>query len=423
MDRLLSFERKLEIDYRQEIYQQDINRMRFMLVLCVFFYSIFAYLDVRTAGHWIKLFTGIRFFVVNPIFLVTIILSFHNSFRKFHQLYMSIAYLAAGTGIIIMLAYIPNNFSYYGGLFLIFAVGHFLTHIYWYYAMAESLVMVLFYILTVIIYANDLTSALYYVFFYVAFIVICSYASYIFDQYRRENYLQTYSLKDDKVTLERENYNKLIDVENANRITIFSLARLAESRDQFTGDHIERVGTLCLSLSQVLGEGYYKKNHIDKEAFLQSIELASTLHDIGKVSIPEHILMKPGRLTDEEMAVMQEHTIHGYNTLMNIRQRYEKNDFVNMGIDICKYHHEKWNGQGYPEGLSGQTIPLSARIVAVVDVYDALISERPYKKAFTVKDSLEEIVKNSGVMFDPTVVEAFLTLFDDDGLKKHYSSL
>lgn len=412
MDRLFSFEKNLQIKYRQEIYHQDLNRMRFTLILSVFFYSVFALLDVWTVGDLVRIFTIIRFLVVIPIFLLILALSFHRSFEKYHQLFMSVAYMAAGIGIIYMLAYLPDHFSYYGGMFLVFAVGHFLTRIYWHYTAIASFLMVAFYLATVIFYGNDLAISFYYTFFYMAFIFICSYAAYIFDQYRLENYLQTYSLKDDNVTLKRENYNRLIDIENANRITIFSLASLAESRDKFTGDHIERVGSLCLSLSQAIPEAYFKEHGLEKDVFLQSIELASTLHDIGKVSIPEGILMKPGRLTDDEMAIMQEHTTFGYETLINIRQRYEKNDFVNMGIDICKYHHEKWNGQGYPEGLKARDIPLSARIVAVVDVYDALISERPYKKAFSRQASLEEIVRNSRVMFDPTVVKAFLTLFD-----------
>lgn len=414
MGHLFSFEQNLESEYRRDIYNQDLNRIRFTLVLCVFFYSAFVYLDVQTAQSMIREFMMIRFMVVNPIFLLTIALSFNDSFKRFHQLFMSFAYMSAGVGIMVMLVTLPHNFSYYGGMFLIFAVGHFLTRIYWYYATITSLLMVVFYVLLVFIYGNDMTMAFYYIFFYIFFIVICTYASYVYDQYRRQNYLQKHHLMDDNVVLKRENYIKLIDIENANRITIFSLANLAESRDKFTGDHIERVGSLCLSLSKALNADYYSENDIDKATFLQSIELASTLHDIGKVSIPEHILMKPGKLTDAEMVVMRKHTNYGYETLMNIHNRYEKNDFVNMGIDICKYHHERWDGTGYPEGLSGQDIPLSARVVAVVDVYDALISERPYKKSFTVKESLEEITDNSGKMFDPTIVAAFLTLFNEN---------
>ena len=410
----LAFDSKMESDYRIDKFESDLNYIRIMLALCVLLYSSFALIDIQLKIPEANLFLFIRFILVNPFFVVGIILSYHKSFYKFHQIILVIDYLAAGFGIIAMLLLVPNNFSYYGGLFLIFGVGHFLTRIYWQYASVASYSMVLGYLILAFFFSDNYKLNLIYVFFYSSFIFICVYGSYTFEKYRRDKYLQTHNLRDDNVILEKEIYDKLIEIENANRITIFSLARLSESRDHFTGDHIERVGALCLKVSQHLPTPIFEVNEIDRDLFIESIELASTLHDIGKVAIPEHILMKPGRLSDDEMAVMKMHTTYGYDTLVKIKTLYEKNNFINMGIHICKYHHEKFDGSGYPDGLKGNEIPLAARIVAVVDVYDALVSERPYKKAFSKEKSLSIIREGSGTMFDPEIVKVFLKLFDED---------
>ena len=414
MNRLFYFNEPLEKLYRKDTYKSDLSYIRIMLVLCVLFYSVFGFLDLVIDIPYRSQFFMIRFGIVNPIFLLGFALSFHRKFEKIHQFVLFVAYVSAGFGIVAMLILLPGNFSYYGGLFLIFAVGHFMTRLYWNYSTLASVVILLAYFFTSIVYGSDMKDVMIYSFFYVFFIIICVYASYVSERYKRDKFKQTQNLEGDKVVLEKEIYTKLLDIENANRITIFSLARLSESKDQFTGDHIERVGTLCLQVAKILPDRIYKHNNIDKEPFLAAIELASTLHDIGKVAIPESILMKPGSLTDDEMDVMKLHTIYGYETLMKIREQYKKNDFINMGIDICKYHHERWNGQGYPVGLAQEQIPLSARIVSVVDVFDALVSERPYKKAFSVAHALEIITEDSGLLFDPEVVTAFLSL--DHGL-------
>lgn len=405
------FESDMELAYKKDKFENDITYIRIMLALCILLYSVFGLIDVLLKIPETSLFLFIRFVLVNPFFITGIVLSFHKSFYKFHQLILVIDYLAAGFGIIAMLLLVPDNFSYYGGLFLIFGVGHFLTRIYWEYASLASLGMVMFYLIAAFFLSDNYKLNLIYVFFYISFIFVCIYGSSTFEQYRRDKYLQTHNLRDDNVVLEKEIYNKLIEIENANRITIFSLARLSESRDHFTGDHIERVGALCLKVTQNLPKEIFDINNPDRELFLESIELASTLHDIGKVAIPEHILMKPGKLSEEEMEIMKLHTTYGYETLVKIQTLYEKNNFINMGIHICKYHHEKYDGSGYPDGLIGDDIPLSARIVAVVDVYDALVSERPYKKAFSTEKALSIIKEGSGNMFDPVIVEVFLNLF------------
>jgi putative two-component system response regulator len=142
-------------------------------------------------------------------------------------------------------------------------------------------------------------------------------------------------------------------------------------------------------------------------AFIDNIYHAAPLHDIGKVGIPDKILLKPGKLTHEEFDIMKTHTTIGAATLEQVQARYPGNAFVNMGIALTRSHHEKWDGTGYPDGLAGKEIPLSGRIMALADVYDALRSNRPYKEAFSHEKSVGIILSGKGSHFDPAVVDAF----------------
>ena len=144
------------------------------------------------------------------------------------------------------------------------------------------------------------------------------------------------------------------------------------------------------------------------DIFIETIYKASPLHDIGKVGIPDSILLKPGQLTEDEFTIMKTHVRIGYDTLSKVGQQYDKNDFLKMGMDIALYHHEKWNGSGYNKGLKGDTIPLSARIMALADVYDALRSKRVYKEAFSHEKSIEIISLSKGSHFDPALVDVFI---------------
>ena len=135
---------------------------------------------------------------------------------------------------------------------------------------------------------------------------------------------------------------------------------------------------------------------------------ASPLHDIGKVGIPDSILLKPGKLTEEEFAIMKTHARIGYDTLAQVGSQYSGNSFLKLGMEITLGHHEKWNGSGYPQGLSGESIPLSARIMALADVYDALRSKRVYKEAFSHEKSAGIIREGWGSHFDPVLTDLFL---------------
>lgn len=199
---------------------------------------------------------------------------------------------------------------------------------------------------------------------------------------------------------------RIIALENKN-LLVFALAKLAESRDSETGAHLERMREYSKILAERLSQTERYSGEIDAD-FVQTIYLTSPLHDIGKVGIPDHILLKPGKLTVEEFEVMKQHALIGSQTLDAALQAYPSAQYLRVARDIARSHHEKFNGAGYPYGLSGYDIPLCARIVAVADVYDALTTKRVYKDAFSHDVAKEIIVKGRGSDFDPDVVDAFL---------------
>lgn len=199
---------------------------------------------------------------------------------------------------------------------------------------------------------------------------------------------------------------KVREISDSQLTTIRALTKLAESRDDDTGHHIERTQIFCKVLAEKMRENPRYGGKIN-DSYVENLYHASPLHDIGKVGILDNILLKPGKLTQEEFEIMKTHTVIGANTLQTARSKYPNNPFINMGIAIARSHHEKWNGSGYPDGLAGEDIPLSARIMAVSDVYDALRSKRPYKPAFTHEKSCEIIMEGSDWHFDPAVTNVF----------------
>lgn len=213
-------------------------------------------------------------------------------------------------------------------------------------------------------------------------------------------------LKDNNNHLEERVKSQVKALAEAQLATIVALAKLAESRDDETGHHLERVQFFSRTLAdRLLRMGAY--NEQMNCNFTENIYYACSLHDIGKVGIPDHILMKPGRLTAQEFEIMKTHTLIGYETLTSVYEKYPNNQLIQMGISIARSHHEHWNGRGYPDGRAGEDIPLSARIMSIVDVYDALRSERCYKPAITHEASVDIITAGSGSQFDPVIVQAF----------------
>ena len=205
---------------------------------------------------------------------------------------------------------------------------------------------------------------------------------------------------------------RIINMESRD-IVIFSMAKLAESRDPETGNHLERIRYYSRTLAEYIAESV--DDHFPEldSLFIDNIFLTSPLHDIGKIGIPDHILLKPGRLDDKEFEIMKDHSRIGFETLNEALERYPRADYLKMSAEIALSHHEKMNGTGYPQGLKGDEIPLSARIVALADVYDALISRRVYKNAYSREMAKAIIVKDRGTHFDPVVVDAFLACEDE----------
>jgi putative two-component system response regulator len=189
-------------------------------------------------------------------------------------------------------------------------------------------------------------------------------------------------------------------------MAIFAMAKLAESRDPETGAHLERIQGYVRTLTQqLLVFGEYR--HEVDDAFVRSIHQTCPLHDIGKVGIPDNVLLKPGRLTDREFEIMKTHCEIGANALSAAVEQYPDVEYLRLARDIAQTHHERYDGSGYPQGLSGIDIPLCGRITAVADVFDALVSKRVYKDAFSLDVAHSIIADERGKQFDPHVVDAF----------------
>ncbi len=208
----------------------------------------------------------------------------------------------------------------------------------------------------------------------------------------------------DELNLRLTAGERLLRLESQEEL-ILSMAKLAEYRSQETGFHLERVQHYTRLLAMDI-HGQHPEQKLSV-SMADEIARVSPLHDLGKVSIPDHILHKPGRLTDEEFALMQKHTVFGGSILLEL---YEKtlDNYLLVAYQVAMYHHEKWDGSGYPHGLKGEDIPLAARIVALADVYDAVSSNRCYKKCMDHNLAKSILCDGRGTHFDPMVVDAFL---------------
>ena len=199
---------------------------------------------------------------------------------------------------------------------------------------------------------------------------------------------------------------RLNDIQNN---IISSFADMVESRDKFTGKHVKRTGEYLKVFSSHLA-GLPEYSEVLSDEYRQLMYKAAPLHDIGKIKISDSILNKPGRLTPEEFDVIKTHTIEGAKIIEQTLRNIENNDYIETAEQMALYHHEKWNGTGYPMGLAGEQIPLCARIMAVVDVFDALTSKRVYKDAFSVDKAIDILKESSGSHFEPELVDEFIKI-------------
>ncbi|MFO1320008.1 MAG: two-component system response regulator [Burkholderiales bacterium] len=215
-------------------------------------------------------------------------------------------------------------------------------------------------------------------------------------------------LRDQNAFLEAEVARRMAENQLIQEVSIHALARLAEIRDPETGNHLRRTQEYVRTLAQYLrGNPRFEAALTDR--MIDTLARSAPLHDIGKVGIPDHILLKPGKLTAEEWEVMKTHAALGAEAIARAEQdAAQPVEFLEVAKQIARHHHEKWDGSGYPDGLAGETIPISARLMALADVFDALTTRRVYKPPMSVDEARDLIAALRGVQFDPGVVDAFL---------------
>ena len=212
--------------------------------------------------------------------------------------------------------------------------------------------------------------------------------------------------------LEEEVRRRTEEIAHTQEVTIQSLATLAEYRDPETGGHLQRTKNYVRILARRLANQAHFQTTLTPE-YTTLLYKSAPLHDIGKVGIPDDILLKNDKLTPEEFKVIKLHPSYGYEALRQASQQLGSNSFLQIAKDIVYTHHEKWDGSGYPQGLCGESIPIAGRLMAVADVYDALISKRVYKAPISHPKAVDTIAAESGAHFDPEVVTAFLDVQDE----------
>lgn len=203
-----------------------------------------------------------------------------------------------------------------------------------------------------------------------------------------------------------------VELQNTQVATIHAMANLAEWRDPETGAHIKRTQNYMGALARALAKNPAFADMLPEEE-IERLQVSAPLHDVGKVAIPDAILQKPGKLTDEEFAEMKTHTTQGHRLLKTAEEELGGHSFLHTADEIAHSHHERWDGRGYPQGLKGEEIPLSARIMSVADVYDALRSKRVYKPAMPHEKAASIILEGRGTQFDPDVVDVFMSIQDE----------
>lgn len=228
-------------------------------------------------------------------------------------------------------------------------------------------------------------------------------------------------LRDKSAYLEREVALRTLEVQAIQDVTIMAMTSLAETRNNETGNHIRRTQLYVKALAEHLRD-HPRFAHVLTDRMVDLLYKSAPLHDIGKIGIPDAILLKPGKLTVQEFEIMKTHTTLGRNAIEEAERRLGMRvAFLSVSKEIAYSHQEKWDGSGYPEGLKGDAIPVSARLMAVADVYDALISKRVYKPAFPHEQACAAIVKGRGTHFDPDMVDAFVAIAQDFlRISQHY---
>lgn len=406
-----------------------LSNMRFSMLLGILIWGLFGIIEILFyPEHLLWPILVIRYLIVWPIMAFSLISTFLKNPKKYVAFGIDIGILACAFGTIAKFIILPETFPYnpIPSLIIIFLYGYAVMRARFIHASFVGLAIIFFYGVTIFsikkhpfeLFAID-------GFFLLMSNFIGMYVCRSLEKFVRFDYLYSRKLKkekkraeetslqlkaeimercliEEKIRHHQENLEQLVhertqELEKTQEEMIHMLGIAAEYRDTETGRHIKRMGYYCVALAQSIGFG---KNACDL------LFNASQMHDIGKIGIPDKILLKPGKLTEEEWETMKQHTTIGAEILSK-----DKSDLLEAARTIALLHHEKWNGQGYPTGIKRENIPMLARVVCLCDVFDALTSDRPYKKAWSPEESLEEIERLSGSCFDPFLVKKFKEIF------------
>lgn len=384
-----------------------VNQIRVVTIVFMALFLVDGALDFN-ALVYLPVSFAVRYYFIMPLMLIILGLSYTKYFVRIGQPLMLAAFILLGICVAVLMILDSEDAILLGMLILIETAGFLFIRLKFSYAVIGGFSILLFFTIGTVQFGEESLAELVPVLILLlGTIVVGMFGNLYINRCEEKNIQCKKQTIAEKKHLERMMSEKVKDLSDSQTVTIFALAKLSESRDKDTGDHIERIGKYCLLLASKIEVGEYEKRSINKEDFMGRIELASALHDIGKVGVNDSILIKPGKLNAEEFEIMTCHTLIGSNTLDVVRKKYPNNAFINMGVEITRCHHEKFDGSGYPYGLAGEQIPLSARIVAIADVYDALISVRPYKQAYTHDRAMDIIVNLSGEQFDPMLIKIF----------------
>jgi len=410
------------------------GRVGFILLMGVLFVPLYGFVDYLVFPKFFVTFTVYRWLAAGICLVLFLVNRYVDLGLK--SFYLGVAaFYVVGLSIIKMILDLGGYAtSYYAGLNLVFIGFAVVLPLDTLRTALHCALLYIIYMIAVLLTdrTEDLTLFLSNNSFMVSTLLILIFAAYVNYQLRWKEYISRVHLEELRNQLKRyseglesaveEKHEALMkNIEELHqrqemlvetqRAAIFGLAKLAESRDKETGEHLARMRCVCKAIAEELhsSDGYH--DQMD-EKFIEDLADSCALHDLGKVAVPDAVLLKPGPLTDEEYEVIQKHTAIGGDALKAIDERLGNESFIRIGQEIAYFHHERYDGTGYPTGLKGEEIPLSARIVAVADVYDALTSKRCYRDPVAPEEALDYIVRSRGRHFDPNVVDAFLRAYE-----------
>lgn len=379
----------------------------YLLLMTVAINLIALFFDYFIAGGDFYYYLIDRCFINCTISLLLIVF-FNNKYVQKYFVYIGFGiYIITGVGQILLLL-VQNNPYYFGTIMVVMLAGvplFFVAYVGTF--MINMGFVILFAIVQYFEYSSEVSTWISSVSIMLLYVLLIFFISHFLHKSISSIFFESVEIKKDNKKLKKNVAKSEKMIKKLNYDSIYSLAIIAESHDDFTGKHLQRVGCLSKELAENIPEDVYRENKLNKKEFVENIELASTLHDIGKIDIPMKILKKKGPLTIRERKIIETHSLKGYDILTNISALYENNKVMDMAKQIAKYHHENWDGSGYPKGLKEKEIPLSARIVSMTDYYDALTQDRPYRKALDEDVVLKMMKDNSAVKFDPELLKIF----------------